>query len=124
MRFRLIQAIVAVGLFAMSTAALAADKTAEGIWQGKLSINGGISLRLVVHISKKGDALTGSMDSLDQGAKGIAIKEVLFEGKKLTLKMPDLMASFDGAMNDAGTEIAGKFTQAGNELPLTLARND
>jgi len=124
MRFRFVHVILAIGLFAMSSAAMAADKGAEGIWQGKLAVNGGISLRLVVHISKTGNGLSGTMDSPDQGAKGIAIQEVLLEGNKLTLKMPELMATYDGVMNDAGNEIDGKFKQAGNELPLKLARND
>jgi len=43
----------------------------EGIWQGTLAA-GPAKLRLALHISRSPDGrLSGSMDSIDQGAKGL-----------------------------------------------------
>ena len=41
----------------------------EQIWEGKLSIGAGLSLRIVVHVGKTAEGkLTAKMDSPDQGA--------------------------------------------------------
>jgi pimeloyl-ACP methyl ester carboxylesterase len=119
----LLAAVAAMAVLFSAPAAMAADKDAAGIWQGKLTVQGGISLRLVVHIARKGDALAGSMDSPDQGAKDIPVSKILFEKGKLTLTVAAIAGTFEGAMNDAGTEIAGTWKQGAVELPLTLARN-
>src|SRR5262249_37388945 len=51
----------------------AAPEGAEEIWEGKLKVGGG-ELRLVFHLFKQKDGgYAGTMDSPDQGAKGIAL---------------------------------------------------
>ena len=107
-----------------SPAAVAADRGAAGIWQGKLSVQGGIALRLVVHIAKQGDTLTGTMDSPDQSATGIPIGKIVFEKSKLSMELPAIAGTFEGTMNEACTEIAGTWKQGVTELPLTLTRSD
>jgi WD40 repeat protein len=46
------------------------SKSIEGMWQGSLKVSG-MELRLASKIARKGDALTGTLDSVDQGAKDI-----------------------------------------------------
>ena len=103
-------------------AALAADNGAVGIWQGKLALSGGISLRLVVHIVKKGDGLAGTMDSVDQEANGIAIDSVLFEKSKLTFGVPSIGGTFEGTMNAAGTELTGVWKRRHRTAAAPQAR--
>jgi len=101
-----------------------ASKSIEGIWQGALSVSG-IQLRLVVKIHKQpGGTLTGTMDSIDQGAKDIPIDQVTFKDNTLRLELKGIGGVYEGKLNAAGTEFAGEWQQGGNALPLTLARTE
>src|SRR4249919_3069041 len=55
-----------------------------GDWQGVLQA-GDQKLHLVLHITQTSDgALKASMDSIDQGANGIPINEISFQGGNLS----------------------------------------
>ncbi len=89
-----------------------------GSWNGKLNI-GAASLRLVFHIEQAADGqLSCTMDSPDQGAKGIPAKATLGEDKKLSIFVPSIGASFTGELKD-GT-LKGTFSQQGHNFPLDL----
>ncbi len=103
--------------------ALAADTSAVGVWQGKLSLPGGIALRVVLHITREGETLSGTLDSIDQGANGIPIGNVQVVSHSLTLQVPSIKGSYEGKINAAGTEISGTWKQGGGELPLILTRD-
>ena len=84
-----------------------------GTWSGKLDVQG-TKLSLVFHL----DDDNPTMDSPDQGAKGIPI---LIERKSfggITIKVPSLGASYEGIY--MVQQIVGTFKQAGMSLPLTL----
>ena len=55
----------------------------EGLWEGTLK-TGPLDLRFAFKITKEGDTLKATMDSLDQGAKGIPFSKVTFAEGKLT----------------------------------------
>ena len=55
-----------------------------GSWNGALKVQG-IELRLVFNITKTDDGYQSTMDSTDQGAKGIPVSSTIFEGDKLTI---------------------------------------
>ena len=60
-------------------------KELEGIWEGKLKLNGGIELRLVLAVAKgKDGGLNASLASPDQGANNIAVSSIAFKGDVLT----------------------------------------
>lgn len=101
-----------------------ASKSIEGIWQGALSVSG-IQLRLVVKIHKHPDStLTGTMDSIDQGAKNIPIDQVTFKDNVLHLELKSIGGVYEGKRNRAGTAFVGEWQQSGNSLPLTLTHSD
>ncbi|MDP8982639.1 MAG: alpha/beta fold hydrolase [Acidobacteriota bacterium] len=103
--------------------ALWAQPAIEGTWQGTLQA-GGVPLRLGLHISRGASGLLSStLDSIDQGAMGLPVKETTFSSRNLHLEMPNLKATYEGTLSDDGTEIAGTFTQ-GMPLPLTFRRVD
>ena len=84
-----------------------------GTWSGKLDVQG-TKLSLVFHLG--GDNPT--MDSPDQGVKGIPIQ---IERKGLggiIIKIPSLGANYKGTY--IIKQIAGTFNQSGLSLPLTL----
>ncbi len=106
------------GVVFMAFGALAQDITGE--WNGVLSVQG-MKLRLVFHVSKTDAGYTATMDSPDQGARGIPMTSALFENNVLTLEHKLATIVYTGTF-DKTDSIAGKFTQAGQSFPLTLHR--
>lgn len=103
-------------------APLAAQSSIEGSWEGALQLPNA-KLRLRINIKTTPAGLTATADSPDQGAFGLPVSSVSFADKTLKWEMSQLRASYEGKLNDAGTEIAGTFTQ-GMPMPLTLKRLD
>jgi pimeloyl-ACP methyl ester carboxylesterase len=91
-----------------------------GHWLGVLSV-GGIELRLALHVEAKGEGFAATLDSLDQGAKGLAVDSIVVEGTAVRLLMPKLGASFEGTFVDEGQAIDGVWKQ-GQSLPLRFRR--
>ena len=85
----------------------------SGTWSGKLDVQGA-KLSLVFHLD--GDKPT--MDSPDQGAKGIPIQVERKNFGKMEIRMPSLGASFEGMY--MMQQIVGTFKQMNLTLPLTL----
>jgi pimeloyl-ACP methyl ester carboxylesterase len=107
-------------LFASGCKASAA-KGVEGLWQGKLRVQGA-ELRVVFHINKASDGkLSATLDSPDQGAKGIAVEECAFSKGRLTLTAKAIGGGYEGTMKNDST-IEGKWSQSGLSLPLELKR--
>jgi hypothetical protein len=97
-------------------------KDIDGNWEGTLTIQV-VKLRLAFKITKKPDGnLTGTMDSLDQGAKNIPLDSISLEAGKVRIEQKATKSVFEGKLNEAGTEIAGEWQQSGLKLPLTLKR--
>lgn len=94
----------------------------EEIWEGKLKL-GETGIRLVFHLFKQKDgSYAGTMDSPDQGAKGIALDEVSFKENTLRLELKSARIVYEGKVASTGKEISGKFKQAGQSFPLNLKR--
>jgi len=93
----------------------------DGDWTGTLHA-GDISLRLVFHFhAAPGGKISCSLDSLDQGALGIACSDVKLSGQKLTLEVPSVHGSYYGTLSSDGTQLSGTWSQ-GQPLPLYLTR--
>ncbi|MGH9522375.1 MAG: alpha/beta hydrolase family protein [Terriglobales bacterium] len=89
----------------------------RGDWLGALHVNG-VQLRLAFHLQSTVDGITGTMDSLDQNAKGFPIKSVALSGAEITIVLP--MGKFQGKFDRAAIAIDGTWAQGGASLPLTL----
>lgn len=93
-----------------------------GIWEGPLKV-GPIELRLAFHIKKNGgDKLTATMDSIDQGAKGIPCGEVGFADQTLTLDVLRIKGKLTGTLADDGQTVKGEWEQGGQKFPIDLKR--
>jgi len=80
-------------------------------------------LRVIVHISRAADGkLTGSLDSPDQDASGIAIDLVSYKEPDLHFVVERIGSSFDGKMIHDNSEISGEWKQSGLSLPLVFKR--
>src|SRR5512135_47619 len=94
-------------------------RTAAGSWIGKLQVSG-VTLRIIFNISLVGnDSLAVTLDSPDQGAKGIKIGPVTLKGNDIKISASMLKGEYNGTITN-DTLITGKWTQAGMTYPLDL----
>ena len=108
-------------LFATAGFAQQPSPPVAGSWEGALAV-GAAKLRIGVTITVQPDGrLTATMDSPDQGAYGLALSDVGFADGVLKFALRVANGSFEGRLNDAGTEITGTWTQ-GMGLPLVLKK--
>lgn len=84
-----------------------------GTWSGKLDVQG-TPLTIVFHL----DDDNPTADSPDQGVKGIPIQIERTGFGIISIRIPSLGATFQGA--GIGNQIVGTFTQMNLPFPLTL----
>ena len=100
----------------------AAPSDIDGAWEGTLD-TGAAKVRLVFHITNTADGLTATMDSPDQGAKGIPVTAVTRTGSSLKLELKQIGGGFEGKISADLASIEGNWTQGGGTLALTLKRS-
>ena len=84
-----------------------------GTWSGKLDVQG-TKISLVFHLDEENP----TMDSPDQGAKGIPIEVSGTATGSITINVPSIGATYEGQW--LVKQIVGTFKQMGASLPLTL----
>lgn len=95
-----------------------------GDWGGTLKV-GAVELRLALHLAENDDgALSGTLDSLDQGVNGLVIDSFDYDAEAGTLEfgISRINGSFSGALNANGSALEGTWMQAGRESPLVFYR--
>jgi hypothetical protein len=108
-------------LAAGALAAAAGDAPFAGDWMGSLDINGK-PLRIALHLKHDAGRWSGTFDSLDQGARGIAMDQVNVDGNTLVWKMAAAGIIYEGAFDPASSAINGTFTQGGAKFTLLFKR--
>ena len=91
----------------------------DGTWLGTLDTGMG-KLRVVFHIVNTEDGLIATMDSPDQGGKGIPTSSVTRNGTSLKIEAKGIGRVFDGKIAADLSSIDGTWTQGGGTLPLVL----
>ncbi len=113
--------MLGIVLAAASTVALQAQDI-SGTWQGSLQPPGAPNaLRLVMKVTKEGEALKATLYSIDQGGQPINAGTITFQSSVLKVGIPAIGGNYEGKMSADGNSIAGTFTQGG-PLPMTLTR--
>ena len=92
----------------------------SGQWYGILKLPGA-QLKLVLNLTKNGNGYTATLDSPDQGVKGIAVNSVEFSDMILKIKSSSINAEYQGTL-DAENSFKGTFKQNGMAFPLDLGR--
>lgn len=103
--------LLAAALSVLWTCSAADAQT--GTWSGRLEVQG-TSLSLVFHL----DTDSPTMDSPDQGARGIPVLVERPGAGRIDISIPSLGARFEGVWTIR--QIVGTFTQMSVSLPLTL----
>ena len=89
-----------------------------GHWVGTLSAMG-TELRLVFHIERDADgALSGTMDSPDQGAYGLGLSSVSEDDGAVVFAMAALGGEYRGQISEDGSTIEGSWSQGSGNVPL------
>ncbi|WP_338407680.1 alpha/beta hydrolase [uncultured Flavobacterium sp.] len=91
-----------------------------GQWSGILKVQE-TQLRVVFNISKTDNGYSSSMDSPDQGAKGIPVTSTSFDHSILKLVITNAKIEYEGTLNK-DNNIIGNFKQAGKSFPMDLSR--
>lgn len=94
-----------------------------GYWSGKLSVQG-TSLTIGFSIHYDEEVATASMDSPDQGAKGIPVSRVARAGNAVRLEVSSAGGYFEGVLSSDGKKITGFWIQGGKKIPLDLSLSD
>ncbi|MBO5106987.1 MAG: alpha/beta fold hydrolase [Bacteroidales bacterium] len=97
----------------MVAATLSVAYAQTGTWSGKLAVQG-TSLTLVFHL----DDENPTIDSPDQGARGISAQIERPGAGKVIVRIPSLGARYEGQW--LIRQIVGTFTQMNQSFPLTL----
>ena len=110
----------------LSPTDLAASKQAAqkltGSWNGTLKA-GVANLRLLVKISKAASgAATGTMDSLDQGAKDIPLRRITYQEGKVHFEAPGIGGVYEGTLASDGATLAGQWQQGGQSMTLDFKK--
>jgi uncharacterized protein len=92
-----------------------------GQWNGILNVQG-IQLRVEFYINKVGDGYRSTMDSPDQGAKGIPVTTTSFENATLKLTVASAGIVYEGVLGNDGV-VVGNFKQAGQSFPMNLSKD-
>jgi pimeloyl-ACP methyl ester carboxylesterase len=92
-----------------------------GSWKGKIAA---FNLTLILNISEKDGKLSASMDSPDQGAKGIPCDQVVVNGNNISISVSVIGANFNGNLSADKKTIDGKFNQGGGSFDLVLGKGE
>jgi hypothetical protein len=90
-----------------------------GSWLGELKIQSQ-SLRIVVNITGEEGKLKATMDSPDQGAKGLPVSSIAIDGNSVTIESKPIGAIYMGKLSPDGKRMTGTWNQRGIALPLDL----
>jgi Dienelactone hydrolase and related enzymes len=102
----------------ITSSAVKAQFNPAGIWEGKLNI--GVPIRVVFHINKSDDnSYKATMDSPDQGVKGIPCSNVIVKNDSLIIESKALSGTYSGKFLNQNT-LNGVFLQRGISFPLEL----
>jgi hypothetical protein len=108
--------------FELKRQAAPAQISVAGDWKGTLSA-GGMNLRLVLHLKPGADgALTGTLDSVDQGANGIPVTSAAVTDGKVKLTVDAVHGTYDGTLNADASEMKGTWSQ-GQPMQLDFKRS-
>ncbi|MBQ9260658.1 MAG: alpha/beta hydrolase [Prevotella sp.] len=91
----------------------------EGSWSGKLKV-GAMSLTLVLHLEQADGYVKASLDSPDQGAKGISAYKEYLSDDSVAVKVESIGATYRAKLKDG--KLDGTFSQMGMKIPLVLTK--
>jgi fermentation-respiration switch protein FrsA (DUF1100 family) len=93
----------------------------DGAWMGSVDF-GTVKRRAAFHILNTEDGLTATLDSPDQGQKGLPATSITRDGVNLKIEAKAIGAIFEGKIAADLSSVDGTLTQTGSPHPLLLKR--
>ena len=88
-------------------------------WEGTLE---GPGLRLVLKMANDATGAKAVLISLDQGGVEVPVSAIDQKDSKVTLLVKMVGGRYEAEINKEGSELNGRWTQGGNDLPLKLKK--
>jgi fermentation-respiration switch protein FrsA (DUF1100 family) len=115
-------ALIAVSFQSFAKIYAGSNDEITGIWLGKLKVSG-LEIRIVFNIKESENGiLTATMDSPDQGAKGIKVDTVIFNSRNVKLEVKAARGYFEGTFNQDSLTITGNWHQFDSSFPVLLKK--
>ena len=80
----------------------AAQSSFAGDWEGRIG-----AVRLILHVTEKDGKLAATLDSPDQGAKGLPCDEVIVKNDSISIKLNMANAAYNGLLATDKSSITG-----------------
>lgn len=107
-------------LFCASVHVMAQDAAnILGSWTGKLDL-GQMSLTVVLNFEQANGDVVCTLDSPDQGAKGIAANKEFLSNDSVSIRIENIGATYRARVS--GSNLEGVFTQRGYSFPLNMTK--
>ena len=90
-----------------------------GSWSGKLNV-GAMSLTIVLHLEQADGEVNITLDSPDQGAKGISASKEFLSDDSIAVKVEAIGMTYRARLKDG--KLDGMFAQNGVKIPLVLTK--
>jgi CubicO group peptidase (beta-lactamase class C family) len=100
---------------------LAGAQSASAVQGDFVGTLGPLSLKLHIKAAPDG-ALSGTLDSPNQGAHGIPCADFRIEGQTLSFKVPAVNGTWKGSIENGGEKLSGTWSQ-GTPMPLDFTRD-
>lgn len=118
LRALLLPALLASAALLWAAEPAPATVVPEGEFEGELG-----PLKILLHLAKSSQGqLTGTLDSPNQGARGIPVADIRVEGSTLSLRVPAVNGSWTGTISSDAATLTGTWSQ-GTPAPLVFKRN-
>lgn len=111
---------ITIVLLAGQISLMAFGQDITGQWNGILKVQG-TQLRLVLNVLKTNSGYRATMDSPDQGAKGIPVTSTSFENAILKFSIVNAGIEYEGTLGNEAI-VVGNFKQGGFSFPLNLSK--
>ncbi len=100
------------------------DPKVKGYWKTTLKVNADIEMAMLLRVGTDPEGeLRGMIDIPDQGAQGIPVTELKFEGSQVEFLISGIGMNFEGRMNDEVASIEGVMKSFGQEFELVFHRS-
>ena len=92
-----------------------------GTWVGELAL-GAVTVHIVFNVSDAGGSLSATMDSPDQGAKGIPVSAARDDRGSVSLEVKSIGGVYRGTLAGDASRVEGQWAQGGATTPVVLKR--
>ena len=83
-----------------------------GTWVGELAL-GAVTVHIVFNVSDAGGSLSATMDSPDQGAKGIPVSAARDDRGSVSLEVKSIGGVYRGTLAGDASRVEGQWAQGG-----------